>query len=82
VAKELLSAGANVNAADSERRTPLVFAVKHGHAKIVKLLLDNAATVDWNLRDSETNESLIELASKTKNHNIIKLLEGEARQGN
>lgn len=38
-----INRGAQVIAADMKKRTALVRAAKHGHDKIVRLLIDNGA---------------------------------------
>ena len=43
--KELLSAGADVNASDQDGETALMRAAEHGHSEIVKLLLEHGADV-------------------------------------
>jgi ankyrin repeat protein len=42
----LLNNGAKIDAFDESRQTPLYWAVKNGHAHIVKLLLKCGATID------------------------------------
>jgi len=44
--RELIKAGADVNAADESGRTPLFEAVGRGHAHIAKLLIDAGANVN------------------------------------
>ena len=46
VLKGLLNLGADVNAADQRRWTPLHFAAQERHAEIAKLLIQNGAAVD------------------------------------
>mmetsp|Transcript_20656 Transcript_20656/g.42128 ORF Transcript_20656/g.42128 Transcript_20656/m.42128 type:complete len:251 (-) Transcript_20656:2482-3234(-) len=46
VAKTLLDAGWNVNAADNSGLTPLHYASRRGHAQMVKTLLDAGANVN------------------------------------
>ena len=49
--KQHLAAGADVNAKDKIRGTPLHYAAAYGHKKIVELLI--AAGADVNLQDEQ-----------------------------
>ena len=46
MASFLVKKGANVNARNSEGKTPLMLAAQHGHIDIAKLLLENGARTD------------------------------------
>ncbi|KAJ6789033.1 hypothetical protein PWT90_07832 [Aphanocladium album] len=54
VVKMLLEKGANVDARDSDGRTPLSHIVETGHEAIVKILLENGANVDAKDNDGRT----------------------------
>ena len=54
--KQHLAAGADVNAKDKIRGTPLHYAAAYGHKKIVELLI--AAGADVNLKDEEEKTTL------------------------
>ena len=47
-AKELIKAGANVNAENKWGETPLIVAARHGHIEIVKLLIEAGADLETN----------------------------------
>lgn len=46
IIKELINAGADVNAASPEGATPLMLACDEGNGEVVKLLLRNGASVN------------------------------------
>lgn len=49
-----MQAGADVNATNHNGVTPLMLASKGGHASVVKLLLENAASVWLRTEDKRT----------------------------
>ena len=57
--KELVAAGADVNAPDSDGDTPLMLAAAQGHAGIVAVLLRNGADVA--ARNDKGDASLVEI---------------------
>jgi ankyrin repeat protein len=75
VVRILLAYGADVNIADNLGSTALMDAVVFGREKLVKLLI--TAGADVNAVDKQ-NISVIEKAKKTKNSNIVKILENES----
>jgi ankyrin repeat protein len=72
VASTLLSLHANVNAMDREETTALMFAVRHSHEAIVKLLLDSGA--DANIARKATKETPAHIAAGDRNPNILRML--------
>jgi len=66
-----LTQGLNVNSADKEGRTTLMFASYNGHTKIVGLLLKSGALI--NSRDALGRTALIYAASGP-NHQTVQLL--------
>lgn len=54
--RELIDKGANVNAQNDDKRTPLRMAIMNGHVDAVKLLLDKGA--DLNTQDKDGNTPL------------------------
>ncbi|KAL5591313.1 hypothetical protein FOVSG1_010202 [Fusarium oxysporum f. sp. vasinfectum] len=80
IASQLISAGANCNATDSQGMTPLHLASFHNHSKIVALLLPETPVpvvdVDAKANDGRTS---LHLASLQGNELIVKaLLQGKA----
>ena len=69
--KQLITNGANVNAVDNLRNTPLHYAAFYGKADIAKLLIDNNAIV--NAQDVNGNTPLHYAAFHGKS-DIVKLL--------
>jgi ankyrin repeat protein len=71
VAKRLLDAGADVDAATDSGRTPLFMAAEAGYSDLVQLFLDHRAKVDQKL---ETGETALLAASANGNKDIVKML--------
>jgi ankyrin repeat protein len=71
VAKALLKGGADVNACDKNRRTPLHLVSEQGYLQGVQLLLDSGA--DVKARDKE-NMTPLHLALQTGYLKVVRLL--------
>ena len=69
--KEFLSRGANVNASDRDRNTPLMVACRHCHPHVVEYLLQNGA--DVNAKD-KYEKSALRIAYEWGYPTIVKLL--------
>ena len=67
----LLKNGANVNARDKFKQTPLHLAILHGHSTIVEILLQNGANV--NAKDRFKQTPLL-LATQKGHSTIIEIL--------
>ena len=76
IVKMLINHGANVNAQDKFKRTPLMVAAFAFYYEICVVLLDNVA--DLEMQDVD-NKTALDWAKKTesKNSTIIELLEGK-----
>ncbi|MBI5258351.1 MAG: ankyrin repeat domain-containing protein [Burkholderiales bacterium] len=72
----LLDKGADVNAHDGDRRTPLHYAANQGHADVAQLLLDKGANV--NARDGNGWTALHHAANQG-NVEVVRLLVGVIR---
>ena len=72
--QKFLAAGANVNEANEDGGTPLIYAAQHGDLALIKILVERGATVNW--VDHEGNSPLGYLASgeKSKNDAVAFLL--------
>lgn len=70
--KELIEAGASVNARDFLDRTPLMYAARSGRAKIIKFLLEQGT--DINCRNRWLKESALIIASSGKDARTARLL--------
>jgi ankyrin repeat protein len=68
----LLAAGANVNAASNMKMTPLMAAVSLGREEIVEELIKRGA--DASAADVK-GISILDLANRRKNENVIKMIE-------
>ena len=66
-----LSSGADVNIADDDKRTALIWVARNGHAKIVKMLL--AAGANPNAEDNDGRTALI-WATRNGHAEIVKML--------
>ena len=62
IAKELISAKADVNVKDKEGNTPLISAAKEGHTEVAKELI--GAKADVNARDKDGTTPLIWAAKR------------------
>ena len=71
VVELLIQKGANVNAKDNYRYTPIFIAAMNGHKEIVEILIQNGANV--NARDKDGVTVLME-ASRRGYRDIIRLL--------
>ena len=71
-AEALLTAGVDVNAEDSDRRTPLSWAARSGHGAVVKLLLETGK-VDVDSKDIDRRTPL-SWAARSGHEAVVKLL--------
>ena len=67
----MIQAGANVNAVDDRKLTPLMWAILEGHVHIVKLLLNADAKVNV---ANKNGKSTYTIAKESNNPEIIKLI--------
>jgi ankyrin repeat protein len=72
VAELLLGRGADVNAADDSKLTPLHYAAWGGHVELVKLLV--ARKANRSPKD-ERGRTPLSLATERKNEAVVKVLE-------
>jgi serine/threonine protein kinase/ankyrin repeat protein len=72
IGENLLQAGCDVNAADSNGRTPLMYAARYSRLTAVRLLLEAGANV--NARDKDGMTAL-DMAKQFANREIIELLQ-------
>ncbi len=68
---ELISAGANINAVDSDGCTPLHVACWDGHLSVVEKLIACGAKVD---SLDNNKESPLQMASRREKKEIVELL--------
>ena len=61
MSQKLIDLGADVNALDKEKRTPLHHAAEEGKIQVIPILMKNGAIVS--LRDGHTNKNPLELAT-------------------
>jgi len=71
IGEALLQAGCDVNAADNNGRTPLMYAARYNQPAAVRLLLEAGANVKAQDKDGMT---ALDLAKKLNNQEIIDLL--------
>ena len=71
IGEALLQAGCDINAADSNGRTPLMYAVRYQQPAAVRLLLERGANV--NARD-KGGMTALDLAKQIANQDVIGLL--------
>ena len=63
VAQLLLEHGAEVNARDSRRNTPLLGASEYGHLEVARLLVENGADID---AEDDEGRTAFQVASEYK----------------
>lgn len=73
----LLQAGCDVNAADNNGRTPLMYAARYNRLTAVQLLLEAGSSIKARDKDGMT---ALELAKKAGNQEVIKLLQSASVQ--
>jgi len=71
IAETLINAGCDINAADNDGRTPLIYAVIYQQLAAVKMLLKRGANI--NAKD-HNGESALDWANKIGNEETIRLL--------
>ncbi|HEU0185391.1 MAG TPA: ankyrin repeat domain-containing protein, partial [Blastocatellia bacterium] len=76
IGEALLQAGCDVNAADSNGRTPLMYAARYRRPAAVRLLLKAGANIKAKDKDGKTT---LDLAKQFDNQEIIKLLQSPDR---
>ena len=72
IAATLIAAGANVNATNFSRNTPLHFAAEDGHASIVSLLI--AATASLDLKNSVEGRTPLYLSARNGHVFVVSML--------
>ncbi|XP_064602158.1 fibronectin type 3 and ankyrin repeat domains 1 protein-like [Liolophura sinensis] len=72
VASVLLMYGADINAQDNDRKTPLMIAILNGHFPLVELLLKRNADIS---RTNEFGKTAFEMALTMDKRRIIKTIE-------
>ncbi|MGH9851597.1 MAG: ankyrin repeat domain-containing protein, partial [Blastocatellia bacterium] len=77
IGEALLQAGCDINAADSNGRTPLMYAARYNQPTAVRLLLERGANVK--ARD-KSGMTALDLAKQFGNQEIIKLLQSASVQ--
>ena len=70
--KALINKGANVNTADNDGWTPLIFAAKHGHLPTIQALL-SASDIDIHAKNPDGKTALHVAAVRDKDH-VVKVL--------
>lgn len=70
MSQKLIELGADVNALDKDKRTPLHHAAEEGKIRVIPILMNNGAIVS--LRDGHTNKNPMELACSQKVREEIK----------
>lgn len=68
----LLEAGAEVNQANNNGKTPLMAAAQEGHEKVVKALLEAGADIEAKNKNGDT---ALTLAVKNDHLEVVKILE-------
>jgi ankyrin repeat protein len=74
ICEALIAAGAQVNARDERRQTPLFYAARNNRKEVVALLLSHGAQAYSDGKDSSTLLAAYLEASGTGNDDIVKLL--------
>jgi len=77
IGETLLQAGCDVNAADSNGRTPLMYAARYRRGATVRLLLERGANIKARDKDGMT---ALDLAKQPDNQEVIKLLQSASLQ--
>jgi serine/threonine protein kinase len=77
IGEALLQAGCDINAEDSNGRTPLMYAARYNQTTAVRLLLENGANIK--ARD-KSGMTALDLAKQLNNQEIIRLLQSASVQ--
>jgi ankyrin repeat protein len=77
IGESLLQAGCDINAVDSNGRTPLMYAARYNRHTAVGLLLEAGANIKAQDKDGMT---ALDLARKFNNQEVIKLLQSVSVQ--
>jgi ankyrin repeat protein len=77
IGEALLQAGGDVNAADSNGRTPLMYAARYNEPTAVRLLLEHGADV---VAKDKSGMTALDLAKQLGNQEVVKLLQSAGVQ--
>ena len=72
--QKFLAEGANVNEANKDGGTPLIYAAQHGDLTLIKTLVDRGAKVNWVDHDGNAPLGYLAAGEKLKNEAVAFLL--------